>query len=160
MHRNRQSQRRQTHERPKDTDNIREMELEALMLSNERNEFAEEALRIKTESMMGVESEWESYGKKSLSNQTKRNAAADDRLSLDETYTTLVNDIRMMDAAIKELAIDISFEKRQFNRETNNTADLHDIRSSLNSLAKDVHAFAVDSLYPMVKYEFETKSQS
>ena len=146
MNRNRQSNRRQTHERPENTDTIREMELEALMLSKERNEFAEEALRIKTDVLMEVEAEWTSYQSKSLSNQTKRNAAADDRLALDETYTILINDIRMMEAAIKELAIDISFEKRQFNRETNNTADLHDIRSSLNLISKDFHAFTMHTL--------------
>ena len=146
MHRNRQSQRRKTHERPVNTDTIREMELEALMLSKERNEFAEEALRIKTDVLMEVEAEWETYKSKGLSNQTKRNAAADDRLALDETYTILANDIRMMDAAIKELAIDISFEKRQFTRSTNHIEDLHDIRSSLESLAKDIHAITLKTV--------------
>ena len=146
MNRNRQSKRRQTHKRPENTDTIREMELEALMLSKERNEFAEEALRIKTDVLMEVEAEWTTYQSKSLSNQTKRNAAADDRLALDETYTILINDIRMMDAAIKELAIDISFEKRQFTRSTNHIEDLYDIRSSLNSLAKDVHGLAMVKL--------------
>ena len=146
MHRNRQPQRRQTHERSENTDTIRGMELEALALSNERNEFADEALRIKTDVLMEVEAEWTTYQSKSLSNQTKRNAAADDRLALDETYTTLINDIRMMDAAIKELAIDISFEKRQFTRSTNHIEDLYDIRSSLNLLSKDFHAFTMHTL--------------
>jgi hypothetical protein len=122
------------------------MELEALMLSNERHEFAEEALRIKTDVLMEVEAEWTNYQSKSLSNQTKRNAAADDRLALDETYTILMNDIRRMDAAIKELSIDISFEKRQFTRSTNHIEDLHDIRSSLNLLSKDFHAFTLHTL--------------
>ena len=146
MNRNRQSQRTQTHERSENTDTIREMELEALMLTKERNEFAEEALRIKTDVLMEVEAEWTTYQSKSLSNQTKRNAAADDRLALDETYTILINDIRMMEAAIKEIVIDISFEKRQFNRETNNTADLHDIRSSLDMLSKDIHVVTLHIL--------------
>ena len=146
MNRNRQPQRRQTHERPENTDTIREMELEALMLSKERNEFAEEALRIKTDVLMEVEAEWTTYQSKSLSNQTKRNAAVDDRLSLDETYTILINDIRMMDAAIKELAIDTSFEKRQFTRSTDHIEDLHDIRSALNLFSKDFHAFTMHTL--------------
>lgn len=146
MHRNRQSQRRQTHERPENTDTIREMEIEALMLSKERNEFAEEALRIKTDVLVEVEAEWTSYQSKSLSNQTKRNAAADDRLALDETYTILINDIRMMDAAIKELTIDISFEKRQFTRSTNHIEDLHDIRSYLDMLSKDIHVVTLHIL--------------
>lgn len=159
MHRNRQSQRRQTHERPENTDTIGEMELEALMLSNERHEFSEEVLRIKTDVLMEVEAEWTTYQSKSLSNQTKRNAAADDRLALDETYTILMNDIRMMDAAIEELSIDISFEKRQFTRSTNHIEDLHDIRLALNLISKDFHAFAVDALYPVIKYEQAAKSQ-
>ena len=146
MNRNRQSKRRQTHERPENTDTIREMELEALMLSKERNEFTEEALRIKTDILMEVEAEWTSYQSKSLSNQTKRNAAADDRLALDETYTILANDTRMMDAAIKELAIDISFEKRQFTRATNHIEDLQDIKELLNLFTRDFHAFTMHTL--------------
>lgn len=146
MNRNRQTQRRQTHERPGNTDTIREMELEALMLSKERNEFADEALRIKTDVLMEVEAEWTNYQSKSLSNQTKRNAAADDRLALDETYTILMNDIKMMDAAIKKLTIDISFEKRQFTRSTNHIEDLNDIRSALNLISKDFHAFTLHTL--------------
>ena len=134
------------------------MELEALMLTKERNEFAEEALRIKTDVLMEIEAEWTTYQSKSLSNQTKRDAAANDRLALDETYSILANDIKMMDAAIKELTIDISFEKRQFTRSTNHIEDLHDIRASLNLISKDFHTFTMHTLYPVIKYEQETKS--
>ena len=146
MHRNRQSQRRQTHERPEDTDHIRYMELEALDLSNDRKDISEQALRIKTAALMEVEAEWTTYQSKSLSNQTKRNAAADDRLELNETYTILVSDIVGIDAALKEMAINISFEKRQFTRETNHTADLHAINTSLSSIATDVHAVALKTV--------------
>ena len=147
MNRNRQQQRRQTHEQKQpNTDRIRDMELEALSLSNERNDYAEQALKIKTESMMEVEAEWETFKSKGLSNQTKRNAAADDRLALDETYSVLVNDIRIVDAAIKELAINISFEKRQFTRSTNHIEDLHDIKSYLDMLSKDIHVVTLHIL--------------
>ena len=146
MHRNRQPKRRQTHERPETTGRIRYMELEALDLSNDRKDISEQALRIKTATLMEVEAEWTTYQSKSLSNQTKRNAAADDRLELNETYTILVSDIVGIDAALKEMAINISFEKRQFIRETNHTADLHDIRSALNMLSKDFHAFTMHTL--------------
>jgi hypothetical protein len=122
------------------------MELEALMLSKERNEFAEEALRIKTDVLMEVEAEWTAFQAKALSNQTKRNAAADDRLALDETYTTLINDIRMMDAAIKELSIDISFEKRQFTRSTDHIEDFHDVKELLDLFTRDFHAFTLHTL--------------
>ena len=147
MHRNRQTKRRQTHEpKPENTDFIREMELEALHLSTERNEYTEQALRIKTEALMEVEAEWENRKSKSLSNQTKRNAAADDRLSLDETYTILVSDIREMDAALKELAINITFEKRQFTRETAHISDIHEMQSALTLISKDVHGLAMAML--------------
>ena len=146
MHRNRQPQRRQTHELPESTDRIRYMELEALDLSNDRKDISEQALRIKTAALMEVEAEWTTYQSKSLSNQTKRNAAADDRLELNETYTILVSDIVGIDAALKEMAINISFEKRQFTRATDHIADLHDIRSSLESLAKDIHAIALKTV--------------
>ena len=143
MNRNRQSQRRKTHERPVNSDTIRDMELESLALSNERNEFAEGALRIKTDAMMEVEAEWETYGKKSLSNQTKRNAAADDRLVINEAYTVIINDIRMLDATLKELTINISFEKREFTRATGHISDVSDIRTAIMMISNDVHAIAL-----------------
>ena len=146
MHRNRQTKRRQTHEPTTNTDFIREMELEALHLSTERNAFSEQAIRIKTDAMMKVEAEWEGLHSKGLSNQTKRIAAADGILEMNETYTTLVADIMEADTILKELAINISFERRQFSRETNHIADLDSIRASVNMLAQDIHAVAIKVL--------------
>ena len=147
MNRNRQQQRRQTHEQKQpNTDRIRDMELEALSLSNERNDYAEQTLKIKTEALMEVEAEWTTYQAKALSNQTKRNAAADDRMALNEEYPILVNDIGEIDTILKELTINISFEKREFTRSTNHIADLHAIRSSLDMLSNDFHAFALCTL--------------
>ena len=54
-----------------ETDTIRELELEAFKLSNELNVFIEEARRIKSEATMEVETEYETTGDKTLSNQTK-----------------------------------------------------------------------------------------
>ena len=146
MHRNRQSQRRQTHEQPENTDTIMELELEALTLSIDRNQLSEQALKIKTEALMEVEAEWTSFQAKALSTQAKRNAAADDRMALNEEYPTLVNDIREIDTILKELAINISFEKRQFTRATDHIEDLHAINTSLSSIATDVHAVALKTV--------------
>ena len=146
MNRNRQTRRRQTHEPTVNTDFIREMELEALHLSNERNTQAERALQIKTEALMEVEAEWENFKWKSHSNQIKRNVAADGKLVHNDIYTAIVAEIREADAILKELAINISFERRQFARETNHIADIDSIRASVNMLAQDIHAVATKVL--------------
>jgi len=141
----RQSKRIQTH-RLENTDTIRDLELAYVELSIERNDLSEQALKIKTETLMEIAAEWEGFKSKALSNQTKRNAAADDRMALDEEYPILISDIREMDAALKEMAINISFEKRQFARETDHIEDLRDIRSSWNLLARDFHAITMYKL--------------
>ena len=141
-----------------ETDTIRELELEAFKLSNELNVFIEEARRIKAEATMEVEIEYDTTGDKALSNQTKRNAEADTRLVKNEYYTTLLTDISEIGTILKELAINIAYEKRQFTRSTNHIDDLHDIRASLNLISKDFHAFTMHTLYPVIKYEQETKS--
>ena len=141
MHRNRQQQRRQTHEPENFTDSIRDMEREAFQLSTERNDLAEQALIIKTEAMLEVEAEWEALKSKGLSNQTKRNIAADERLELDENYMAIVADIREIGKVLKGLDINISFERRQFSRETNHIADIHDVQVALTQIAKDIHGF-------------------
>ena len=117
------------------------MELEALALSNERNQFTEKAIKIKTGALMEVENEWEANKDKSLSNQTKRNAAADEALEKDEEYQVLTSDITTITNALRELEIDIAFEKREFKRETTHTADIHEIIVSLKSIATVMHAF-------------------
>ena len=141
MHRNRQTKRRQTHEPEDFTDSIRDMEREAFQLLTERNEYAEQALRIKTDALMEVEAEWENFKWKSHSNQMKRNVVADEKLVLNETYTAIITEIKAIDAILKELAINISFERRQFSRETNHIADIHDVQVALTQIAKDVHGF-------------------
>ena len=160
MNRNRQTQRRQTHEqKPVQTDLIRDMELEALTLSNERNQLSEKALKIKTEALMGVEAEWTTFQSKSLSNQTKRNAAADDRLALNEEYPILVNDIMEIDAVLKEMDINIRFEKRKFTRETAHIDDLHDINASLKSLSRDVNIIVMTKSHPIIQLEADTSKR-
>ena len=124
-----------------DTDKIRDMELEALELSNERNQFTEKAIKIKTASIMGFELEWEEHKDKSLSNQTKRNSASDEELEGDEEYQILASDITTITNALRELEINISFEKRQFKRETNHTTELHEITTSLQSIAAAMRTF-------------------
>ena len=123
-----------------DTDKIRDMELEALELSNERNQFTEKAIKIKTASIMGFELEWEEHKDKSLSNQTKRNAAADEELEVDEEHQILTSDITTITNALRELEINTSFEKRQFKRATNHTESLNDFRVAMSSIAVDIHA--------------------
>ena len=127
------------------TDTIRDMELEALALSNERNQFTEKAIKIKTDALMEAENEWEVSKDKSLSNQTKRNAAADEALEKDEEYQVLTSDITTITNALRELEIDISFEKREFKRETTHTADIHEITVSLQSIATGMHVFGETS---------------
>ena len=129
-----------------ETDTIRELELEAFKLSNELNVFIEEARRIKAEAMMEVETEYETTGDKALSNQTKRNIEADMRLVKNEYYTTLLTDISEIGTILKELAINIAYEKRQFAREVNHIEDVHEIRSSLVSIARDMRGLAAHTL--------------
>lgn len=124
-----------------ETDQIRDMELEALELSNERNQFTEKAIKIKTASIMWFELEWEEHKDKSLSNQTKRNAAADEELEGNEEYQILTSDITTITNALRVLEIDMAFEKREFKRETTHTADIYEITVSLQSIATDMHAF-------------------
>ena len=129
-----------------ETDTIRELELEAFKLSNELNVFIEEARRIKSEATMEVETEYETTGDKTLSNQTKRNAEADTRLVKNEYYTTLLTDISEIGTILKELAINTAYEKRQFAREMNHIEDIHEIRSSLVSIARDMRGLAAHTL--------------
>ena len=129
-----------------ETDTIRELELEAFKLSNELNVFIEEARRIKAEATMEVETEYETTGDKALSNQTKRNAEADTRLVKNEYYTTPSTDISEIGTILKELAINIAYEKRQFAREMNHIEDIHEIRSSLVSIARDIRGLAAHTL--------------
>ena len=129
-----------------ETDQIRDMELEALELSNERNQFTEKAIKIKTASIMGFELEWEEHKDKSLSNQTKRNSAADEELEENDEYQILTSDITTITNALRELEINIAFEKRQFKRETNHTESLNDIRVAMGSIATDIHAVALKTV--------------
>lgn len=129
-----------------DTDKIRDMELEALELSNERNQFTEKAIKIKTDALMEVENEWVDTKDQSLSNQVKRNAAADEALEKDEEYQILASDITTITDALRELEINISFEKRQFKRETNHTESLNEIRVAMGSIATDIHAVALKTV--------------
>ena len=129
-----------------ETDTIRELELEAFKLSNELNVFIEEARRIKAEVTMEVETEYETTGDKALSNQTKRNIEADMRLVKNEYYATLLTDISEIGTILKELAINIAYEKRQFTREMNHIEDVHEIRSSLVSIARDMRGLAAHTL--------------
>lgn len=128
------------------SDIIKELEIESYLLTNERNENAEAALKIKTEVSMDIENEWELSKDKALSNQTKRNAAADEKLVGIGEYVELVENVKGADAAIKLINIDIAFEKRQFTRSTAHIEDIYDIRSSLNQIASDIHLALLDKL--------------
>ena len=128
------------------SDIIKDLEVESYLLTNERNENAEAALKIKTEVSMDIENEWELSKDKALSNQTKRNAAADEKLAGIGEYVELVESVKGADVAIKLINIDIAFEKRQFTRSTAHIEDIYDIRSSLNLIARDLHTIALDIL--------------
>ena len=118
------------------TDTIRTMELEALQLTADLAKTYERAKDIKTKIVLAVENEWDETQDKALSNATKRSTAVECALIVNETYIGHVESAKNMDHRVKELWIEIAFQKRQFKREVGSTDDLRLITASLESMAK------------------------
>ena len=117
-----------------ETDTIKEMEFDALELTDKHTRCTERAINIKTDAIREVELEWETTENKALSNQTKRKIAVDAELENNEEYPFLINDIKELTKALRKLEINIAFEKRQFQRETNHTESIHDIRLVIHDI--------------------------
>ena len=118
------------------TDTIRTMELEALQLTADLAKTYEMAKDIKTKIVLAVENEWDETQDKALSNATKRSTAVECALIVNETYIGHVESAKNIDHRVKELWIEIAFQKRQFKREVGSTDDLRLITASLESMAK------------------------
>jgi hypothetical protein len=117
------------------TDTIRTMELEALQLTADLAKTYEMAKDIKTKIVLAVENEWDETQDKALSNATKRSTAVECALIVNETYIGHVESAKNMDHKVKELWIEIAFQKRQFKREVGSTDDLRLITASLQEIA-------------------------
>ena len=118
------------------TDTIRTMELESLQLTADLAKTYEMAKDIKTKIVLAVENEWDETQDKALSNATKRSTAVECALIVNETYIGHVESAKNIDHRVKELWIEIAFQKRQFKREVGSTDDLRLITASLESMAK------------------------
>ena len=117
------------------TDTIRTMELEALQLTADLAKTYEMAKDIKTKIVLAVENEWDETQDKALSNATKRSTAVECALIVNETYIGHVESAKNMDHRVKELWIEIAFQKRQFKRDVGSTDDLRLITASLQEIA-------------------------
>ena len=62
-----------------------------------------------------------------------------------EGYEILIDDIKELGEVIRELEIEISFEKRQFKREANQTESIKGIQTALESIATGVKAVVLRS---------------
>jgi len=123
------------------TDKIRDMEIEALTLAHALNDASEVAKDRENAVISAVEKEYELTGNKSLSNATKRMGEVDSILSLNQEYLALGVLKKSLGNKISALNIEISYEKRQFKRDTGNTKDIQDIRDALKSIAGDTRMF-------------------
>lgn len=117
------------------TDTIRTMELESLQLTADLAKTYEMAKDIKTKIVLAVENEWDETQDKALSNATKRSTAVECALIVNETYIGHVESAKNMDHRVKELWIEIAFQKRQFKRDVGSTDDLRLITASLQEIA-------------------------
>lgn len=132
------------------TDTIKEMEFDALELTDKHTRCTERAINIKTDAIRKVELEWETTENKTLSNQTKRKIAVDAELENNEEYPFLINDIKELTKTLRKLEINIAFEKRQFQRDINHTESINGTRLALESIAEGIKmvAFNMKGLQP------------
>ncbi len=96
---------------------IKNIEMELFSIHKQKAASIDEASRIRMMYTKEIEEEYTRTNAPELSNQTKRTAAVEDMLEVDERYQELSTEIEALEIDSKTMAIDLDYEKRTFEQE-------------------------------------------
>ena len=96
---------------------IKNIEKELLSIQKQKAASIDEASRIRMMYSKDIEEEYTKTNASELSNQTKRTAAVEDLLEVDERYQELSTEIEALKVDSKTMTIDLNYEKRTFEQE-------------------------------------------